>query len=98
MPNFNIEIIKESYANDKILSETPVLSGYIDKTMKVFDEFAELKEKYKNATDVNQFNYETLDLFLKYEVITTESVRTLDEKNKIQIDNIDVLLAKYEEV
>jgi uncharacterized membrane protein required for colicin V production len=98
LPNFNISMLRESSASERILSDTPVLSGYIDQTMKVFDEFAELQDKYEGETDVSEFNYETLDLFLKYDVITTDSVRTLDEKNKIQIDNIDTLLAKYEEV
>lgn len=98
LPTFNLTIVNESMAREKILSNTPVLSKYIDKSINVFDEFAELKEKFDGEADADQFNYETLDLFLKYKVITTDSVRKLDEKNKIQIDNIEELLSKYEEV
>ncbi len=98
LPTFNLTIVNESVAREKILSNTPILSKYIDNSIKVFDEFAELKEKFDGEADADQFNYETLDLFLKYKVITTDSVRKLDEKNKIQIDNIEELLSKYEEV
>lgn len=98
LPTFNLTIVNESVAREKILSNTPILSKYIDNSIKVFDEFAELKEKFDGEADANQFNYETLDLFLKYKVITTDSVRKLDEKNKIQIDNIEELLSKYGEV
>lgn len=98
LPTFNLTIVNESVAREKILSNTPILSKYIDNSIQVFDEFAELKEKFDGEADADQFNYETLDLFLKYKVITTDSVRKLDEKNKIQIDNIEELLSKYEEV
>jgi uncharacterized membrane protein required for colicin V production len=98
LPTFNLAIVNESVAREKILSNTPILSKYIDNSIQVFDEFAELKVKFDGEADADQFNYETLDLFLKYQVITTDSVRKLDEKNKIQIDNIEELLSKYEEV
>jgi uncharacterized membrane protein required for colicin V production len=98
LPTFDFSLINDSEYKDKILNNTPILSGYIDKSMEVFDEFAVLKDKYKEQSNVSQFNYETLDLFLKYEVVTIDSVRILDEKNKIQIDNLDTLLQKYEEV
>lgn len=98
LPTWNLSVINDSKYKDKILNNTPILSGYVDKTMSVFDEFAVLKDKYKEADNANQFNYETLDLFLKYQVVTVESVKKLDEKNKIQIDNLHVILEKYEEV
>ena len=43
----------------------------------VFEEFASLKDKYEEETDANQFNLETLDLFLKYHITDVNSVETL---------------------
>ena len=65
--------------------------------MEFLDEFVSLKEKYKNNDSANEFNYDTLDLFLKYDIIDINSAKKLREKNKLKIDRIDNLLKKYEE-
>lgn len=97
LPTFSISVLNDSIYKDKILNNTPLLSGYVSKSMSVFNEFAILKDKYEGASNAKQFNYDTLDLFLKYQVVTVDSVKILDEKNKIQIDNLSVLIKKYEE-
>lgn len=51
----------------------------------------------KKAPNATEFNRETLDLFLKYDVITVDSVETLRDKNKLKIDNLDEILNKYKE-
>ena len=51
----------------------------------------------KNAQQVREITRETLDLFLKYDVITVESVDYLVEKDKLKIDNIESILSKYRE-
>ena len=97
LPIFNISMLADSKLNKKILTSTPVLSKYVEKTFDVFDEFATLKDKYKDSSSVNEFNYETLDLFLKYDVVTVNSVQKLQDKGKIKIDKLDILLNKYKE-
>lgn len=67
----------------------------IDDSLTVFDEFTNLKKKYESNTSANQFNLETLDLFLKYNIITIDSVDKLVEKNKLVIDNINSVLKNY---
>lgn len=97
LPVFNIPMIKESELGMKILKSTPILSNLVDKSIQVVEEFAELKKEYETATNANQFNLETLDLFLKYDVVSLDSVEKLVEKNKLVIDNIDSVLNKYRE-
>lgn len=94
----NVDFIQESKYKDQILTKTPFLSNIADESVVVFNEFAALKEKYRNQTNPGQFNYETLDLFLKHEVITVESVKKLDERGKLKIDKdkIENLINKYE--
>ena len=89
--NFN------SKYKDKILSSTPILSGLVNDSVKVLEEFTLLKDKYEDTENSNEFNKETLDLFLKYEVINVESVETLIKKDKLKMEGAEEILNKYKE-
>jgi len=94
-PVFNIDIINQSKYRNNILNNTPILSNFIEPTMNALTEFGELKNKYENTDNALEFNRETLDLFLKYDVITVESVDKLIEQDKLKIDDVDTILNKY---
>lgn len=94
-PIFNIDIINQSKYRNNILNNTPILSSFIEPTMNALTEFSELKNKYENTDNALEFNRETLDLFLKYDVITVESVDKLIEQDKLKIDDVDTILNKY---
>lgn len=97
LPIFSIkEVVDSKYANF-VLEKTPLISNMFGDKMEFLDEFVSLKEKYKNTDSANEFNYDTLDLFLKYDIININSAKKLREKNKLKIDGIDNLLKKYEE-
>ena len=97
MPNFSeVSIVNDSKFRDPILRNTPVLSIFADNAVKVLDEFSNLSKKYKDTSDVNTFNLETLDLFLKYKITTPKVVRNLQNDGKINIKGIDTILDKYE--
>ena len=97
MPNFSeVSIVNDSKFRDPILRNTPVLSIFADNAVKVLDEFSNLSKKYKDTSDVNTFNLETLDLFLKYKITTPKVVRNLQNDGKISIKGIDTILDKYE--
>lgn len=94
-PIFNLSILNESKYKNNILNNTPLLSGFIEPTMNVLNEFGELKNKYENTENATEFNRETLDLFLKYDVVTVESIDKLIEQDKLKIDNVEEILNKY---
>lgn len=96
LPVFDIEGMNHSKLRNQILNDTPILSKYSKDALSVFDEFKMLKEKYEVEDNANQFNLETLDVFLKYKIITPESVEKLIEKKKLQITNVDTVLEKYQ--
>ena len=77
-------------------TNTPILSSVADKPIKVLDEFKDLRVKYKDSKDANEFNLETLDLFLKYDITSTDTVNSLIESGKLKINGIDEVLEKYE--
>ena len=98
MPNFlEVGFIKESKYREPILKNTPILSGVAESTLEVLDEFKGLTDKYEQSENSNEFNLETLDLFLKYRVVTVDTVKNLVESGKIKIEGIDAILDKYEE-
>ena len=97
LPIFSVrEVVESDYANF-ILNDTPIVSGIVDSNSEFVDEFVSLKDKYDNTDSASKFNYDTLDLFLKYDIIDIKSARRLRDKNKLKIDGIDNLLKKYEE-
>ena len=56
-----------------------------------------MSDKYTNVENSNEFNLETLDLFLKYKVVTVDTVKKLDDSGKINIEGIETVIDKYEE-
>jgi len=98
LPNFSSHsIIKDSSFRTPILGNTPILSMFASKTIKVFDEFSLLKDKYKNTSSSNNFNYETLDLFLKYGIVKPDLVLKLSNEDKLHIKGVSKLIEKYKE-
>lgn len=96
LPIFSVKEITDSKFSNFILNDTPVISDTVKSSTGFIGEFINLKDKYENTESANQFNYETLDLFLKYDVINIDSVKKLREKDKLKIDGIDKLISKYE--
>lgn len=98
LPVFNIKEIDESKYKNNILESTPILSTLADDTVKVIEEFTALKKEYDDTNiDSNEFNLKTLDVFLKYNVITVESVEKLQEKGKLEMNGLSELLKEYRE-
>lgn len=97
LPFFKIPEFENSSLKNKIVNGTPILSNFTEKTTTVVTEFLSLKEKYETTPNASEFNRETLDLFLKYDVITVDSVIILRDRDKIKMDNLDELINKYKE-
>ena len=96
LPNFaDNNFIKDSVLKDKILEETPILSSLASDNLQVFNEFVSLKNKYDDIENSNEFNYEGVELFLKYDIIQPDLVQKLVDSDKLHINNIDTLINKY---
>lgn len=98
LPVFNIKELNESKYKDDVLTKAPILSSLADDTVKVIEEFTDLKEQYKDKSiTIDEFNYQSLDVFLKYNVITVDSIETLEAKEKLKVPGLDELKNKYKE-
>jgi len=96
LPIFSVQKVVDSKFANFILEKTPFVSCKFGENIEFLNEFASLKDKYKSTDSATQFNYDTLDLFLKYDIIDVNSAKKLREKNKLRIDGIDELIKKYE--
>ncbi len=97
LPAFNLSLVAKSGYKDKILNHTPILSSISKDSIKMFDDFKGLQEKYKVEKNAMQFNYDTIKIFLQYNIVDVKSVDKLVSKGKLQIDNLEPLLACYRE-
>lgn len=99
MPNFvDVSFVKDSKFREPILANTPLLSHIAGSALEALDEFKGLADKYTSSEDTNAYNLETLDLFLKYKIVTVKTTEKLIESGKISIEGIDSVLNKYREV
>lgn len=100
MPFFQIEAVKKSKLREPIMTKIPILKNVIDKSVFVTEEFEILLKQYKEDTSAEEFNLQTLDLFLKYKLIRVETVDLLVQKKKLIFDKkgLDAVLSKYREV
>ncbi len=90
------EDMHKSVFNEPILNSTPILSNIAGESIKVAKEFADIKDKYENTNSNNQFNLETLDLFLKYNIVTPQAAQKLIDNGKLKIKGADKIINKYE--
>lgn len=97
LPIFHFDFIEGSKWRNPILNNTPILTSISKETIQVFNEFNGLTEKYKSSTNSKEFNKEALEVFLKYNVITPDSVNKLVEKGKLDIEGVKIIVDKYRE-
>lgn len=95
LPIVSFNLLSGSKFKEPILTKTPILSSFVKKSMDIFDEFDNLKQKYKDTTSSDEFNDEALDLLLKYKVISVNSAQKLIDLNKIEVS--DYIINKYKE-
>lgn len=95
----DVSFVNESKFKNKILNNTPLLSEIADKGTVVVKEFLDLKDKYNDQTiSESEFDYQAIELFLKYDVITPTSLEKLFESGKIEkFENYGELIKKAKE-
>lgn len=94
LPVLNIKNIYESEISMYIMSETPILSKYTDKTVDVYNDLYNIINDRDNKTN-QELNEESMKLMLEYEIITPESAKKLIEKKKVDIKDAS-FIEEYE--
>ena len=86
--------IKDSFVADKIANSSPILSGISENYYKAFEEIISIKDQ--NIHDKNEYNRQSLDILLKYDIVDVDSATDLIESGKMPIENAEGILDKYE--
>ena len=81
-PFVNLSGVEDSVVASKILEYTPIMSSATRNTRKVIKEISDLSDTYKK--DGKEFNKKSIDLFIKYNIISEENVEYLRQKGKIE--------------
>ena len=95
--SFSIEITQNSNFNAPILNHTPLLSSFAKDSYESITEIYDLKDNYENITDKKEYNYKAMEILLKKKIVTPDTVKILVDQNKIDINNVNSLIEKYEE-
>lgn len=89
--------IKESNVSMTILNNTPILTNITKDFNNTMKDIYKLVDRYdKNSEETHKsLDYDVLEILLKYNIISIDTVKKMQENNKINIDNIEELINKY---
>lgn len=88
--------INDSIIGRIILTATPIASNEANDITQAVDEIISLTEEYNNTENKNEFNLKTLDVVLKYDILTIDSAKNLIADKKLAITNAESIINKYE--
>lgn len=90
LPIFNIPFVRESRMVNFMLDETPILSSLSSEMIDIYDNVYNIviNRKDKNNEEINT---EITKLMIDKNVLTKESARKLVDRNKLHINNKEIL-------
>ncbi len=86
------KVLDSKYGN-KLLLNAPFLSSVIEDTYKGISEVYSIA---KSNLDKEEANAESLDVLLKYEILSVNSARKLDDSDKLNIKGASIIIDKYD--
>ena len=95
--NVRSSLITESKMADFILGKTPVVSEIMKDSYSAIKEVIDLNKNYTTTQDKDKLNSDGLEILLKYNVLSVENAKLLQEKGKLNIANGESIIEKYKE-
>ena len=86
-------LVEGSEVGKAILEKTPCLSSMMNTITESIDEIYIIAKDGKINEETNR---EAFEILIKNEILTTENARKLVESGKLEIDNADEIIKKYE--
>lgn len=97
MPVFNLPFLSESKYAEVVLDKTPIMSKVTNDAIKTFNEIATFTKKEINISDIDDTNNKIVEIMLKNDAVSIESIELLVKKEKIKLNNYEELITKYKE-
>lgn len=79
-----------------LLEKTPILSSVVSNTYKSIVEIYDVAINNENKNDKNIANKDSLNILLKYEIISPDSAIKLVKDGKIKIEGAEEIISKYQ--
>lgn len=94
--NTTTTYVNESKYGNLVLEKTPVISGVASNLVNSSKEI--YKTVLKNENNTNQANLESIDILMKYDILSYDSCINLINDKKLNIIGIESVIEKYREV
>ena len=94
LPVLNIKQIYSSQVANFMMTKTPILSKYTEKTIDIYNDLYNIINNRENKSNT-EINEEAMKLMLEYDIITPQSARKLVDKNKVIVVD-DSFINTYE--
>ena len=96
-PSIDVDIINNSKLRPQIVNHTFVLSGTVENTYNAMRDIYTLKDKYEKTQekDYEALSRDSIEVMLKYKIVTPEYLKALKENNRLNIQDIDTVINKY---
>ena len=86
--------VNESKYGGMILTKVPIIntvaSGFVNSVEEIYDTILH------NENDTAKTNLESIDILMKYDVLSYDSATKLIRDNKLNIDGVETVISKYE--
>ena len=82
--------MKESLVDTIV--EIPVLKETFGGSLNAINDIGVISKDFKDVQDKDEFNYQALEVLLKYDVITKENAKKLIDSKKLEIPGSEVLV------
>ncbi len=89
---YTTELVQNAHLSPVIINQTPLLSTG---SKKLYKTVSQVYKICKDSEDNELADYNSLEVLLKYDIISPENVEYLVKEKKIKVDEADVLIEKY---
>lgn len=97
LPVLNFDLIRDSNIRKYLYNASPIVGNVTNNMNSAIDEIMDLKDKFKEDEDKEEFNLSCLDVLLKHKVITVSYAENIRDSYKLKIDKVkvQVIIDKY---
>ena len=90
-------MFKESTMINTIMNKTPIIAKYSKNISNSVTEIYDLEDEIvNNKLSINEANLKTIDIMLKYNIVSKELIESLRQQGKLKdITNLDSILQNY---
>ncbi len=93
---FTARYINESKTAKFLMEKTPIMSQITNDLYHTATEIYDIAIKVDGEPDKKKADYDALEVLLKYKVISAKNAKDLVDKNKLQVENANELIEKYQ--